>query len=149
MCFYVSQSREMQVAANSVGLCWCCVRREWLIVRRVCWWDPGYSQTCKCEIQLKGKQLIKLYNKGDIISPPLSKTSCHPSLFSIRLHSRPLSQLLQIDLIKYNFVMQFIEKPSGLKRVMSKKHIWFGTNYLISFFYSVFNVSTEQLGAHH
>ena len=44
--------------------------------------DPGLNQTRECEIQLKGKQLIKLHYKGDIISPLFPKYSFHPSLFS-------------------------------------------------------------------
>lgn len=45
--------------------------------------DPGHNQTCKCEIWLKAKQLIKLQYKGNIISPPLYIFfSFDPSLFS-------------------------------------------------------------------
>lgn len=63
----------------SAGVVW---RENWSLCEGYAGFDPGRKQTCKCEIHLKGKQLIKLHDKSNIISLSLSKYSVHPHLFS-------------------------------------------------------------------
>lgn len=65
----------MQVAANTVGLAGAVGRENWSLWEGYAGSDPGYNQTCKCEIHLKGKQQIKLHNKGNIIFLPFSTIS--------------------------------------------------------------------------
>lgn len=95
MCSNASQFRRMQKCR--------CQPMVWVFGGAAVWgenwslWegyagpDPGHNKTCECEIQLKGKQLMKLHNKGNIISPPFSKIS--PPFFEFISFTGLFSQL--------------------------------------------------------
>lgn len=55
--------------------------------------DPGFSQTGKCEIHVKGLLQIKHHNKGHIVSPPFFNIILHPSLSSFHCICPPVTDL--------------------------------------------------------